>query len=65
MEMQFSWVRDKVAHEMYELTWHPLKILKIIRANITWILTILQLDHTTCIKKIHRESYLVHTYLAL
>jgi hypothetical protein len=23
MEMQFFWVRDKVAQEMYKLTWHP------------------------------------------
>ena len=23
MEMQFMWVGDKVAHEMYDLIWHP------------------------------------------
>jgi hypothetical protein len=23
MEMQFFWVGDKVAQEMYDITWHP------------------------------------------
>ncbi len=35
-EMQYFWLGDKVAQEMYEITWHPgMKIWQITRANTT------------------------------
>jgi hypothetical protein len=48
MEMQFFWVGDKVAQEMYDITWHPgYENLADYQASITWVCTTLQLDHTT------------------
>jgi hypothetical protein len=48
MEMKFFWVGDKVAQEMYDITWYPgLENLADYQASITWVCTTLQLDRTT------------------